>query len=199
MSARARPPLSCRTSPPQGGRSAWGRPFARPNTPAGLSPSGSAAVSMCPGRPGRTGRLWLPRKVKYSNDTRRRPVRRFLPRDFGLSAAPALAGEILRRARLLTGGRPHTLDNPVLPPCHATQALPARCQGRQGLGPSKAQKPCPHVARGRPFSADPGERLSRPSSSPGAGSASPQRLVVYPRRNGVSLGRGEGVGKCARW
>jgi hypothetical protein len=123
----------------------------------GLRPPVPLSLSLAQAKPERTGRLRLPRKSKKSDDTRRRPVRRFLPRDFGLSAAPALAGDFSRGARLLTGGRPHTLDNPVLPPCHATQALPARCQGRQGFGPSKAFTLAPTSPGGDHFPRTPGK------------------------------------------
>ncbi len=152
------PPLSCRTSPPRGGEIDLG-PASRPAEHPGraLALRFRCHFLFAQVEPERTGRLRLPRKTKKSDDTRRRPVRRFLPRDFGLSAAPALVGDFSRGARLLTGGRPHTLDNPVLPPCHATQALPARCQGRQGLGPSKAFTLAPTSPGGDHFPRTPGK------------------------------------------
>ena len=123
-----------------------------------------------------------------TNDTRRRPVRRFLPRDFDLSAAPALAGDFSGGARLLAGGRPHTLDNPILPPCHATQALPARRQGRQGLGPSKALVLAPTSPGGDHFprTRSVGSCVSPPNPAP----APPRHNALWciRGRNAMSLG-----------
>jgi hypothetical protein len=61
----------------------------------------------------------------------------------------------------------------------ASQARPALCGDTGRGGRSDAVSPAP-VAGGRPFSADPGREVLRPSSTPGADPASPQRLAVYP-------------------
>jgi len=50
------------------------------------------------------------------------------------------------------------------------------------------------VAGGRPFSADPDDEGSRRSFTTSAGPASPGRLLVYPRRDGASVGTGLGEG-----
>ena len=88
-----------------------------------------------------------------------------------------------------TGGRPHTLDNPVLPPCHATQALPARCQGRQGFGPSKARKDLAPTSPGGdhfPRTRSVGSCVSPPNPAP----APPRHNALWciRGRNATSLG-----------
>ena len=193
------PPLSCRHSslqlihridcsaartvphPPQGGRSTRGRPLAQPKTPAGLSPSGSASFLLVPVRPGRTGRCKLPRKFKFRWHLSA-PRSAVFAREFDLSAAPALAGDF--------SGRPGS-DGNRRTPAHPRQpdltTMP-RHTGAPGAlsGPARdlavqSLHPCPHVARGRPFSADPEAGILRLSPNLRAGPASPQRLVVYPR------------------
>ncbi|PJI44187.1 MAG: hypothetical protein CTR54_07990 [Rhizobium sp.] len=79
---------SRRAAAPLCAPSSKGTGFRRP----GLSPSGFSGLLHSPGKPGRTGRCQLPRKISLCG-TFQRPVRRFLPRDFDLSAAPALAGD----------------------------------------------------------------------------------------------------------
>ena len=121
--------------------------------------------------------------------TFQRPVRRFLsatsislrrrPLPGIFQAGPVLIG---------TGGRPHTLDNPILPPCHATQALRARCQGRQGIWPSKAFTLAPtspggdHFPRTRKL----GSCVSPPTSAP-----------APPRHNALWCIRGRNGSKSA--
>ena len=199
--ATSRPPLSCRTSPPQGGEiDLW--PASRPAEHPGRA---SALRFRCPFPLPRSnlsgwGASGCRVNQKKSNDTRRRPVRRFLP---------ATSASLRRRPLpgIFHAGPAFHRRTPAHPRQPGLTTMP-RHTGAPGAlsGPARdlavqSLHPCPHVARGRPFSADPGERLSRPSSSPGAGPASPQRLVVYPRRNGISLapvcGGGEDWGGSA--
>ena len=79
----------------------------------------------------------------------------------------------------------------------ATQTRLTRQLGDEtaGLDPM----PChfPRVVRGRPFSANPDEKVLRLALHTRAGSASPARLLVYPLRNGMSetqVNGGGGIG-----
>ena len=117
------------------------------------------------------------------------------PRFGGL--CPRLGSLCDGRARAIEArdyGRPYhpSPTPPCVPHRHARRA-------RSGIGNGKARpgalSASPVVAGGRPVSADPGGRFSRPSPSPGAGPASPQRLVVYPRRDGNIVRQRAGTGK----
>ena len=167
---------------------------------AGALPSRKTRPGFCPPVPlsfpfaqvetGRTGRLRLPRKLKNKMTPGGAPFggfcpatsislrRRSLPGIF--QAGPVLIG---------TGGRPHTLDNPILPPCHATQALPARCQGRQGVRPSKAVTLAPTSPGGDHFprTRSVGSCVSPPNPAP----APPRHNALWciRGRNGFSLER----------
>ncbi len=76
----------------------------------------------------------------------------------------------------------------------AAQARPARFFGHQ----KQVAGPCticfPRFAGGRPFSADPDDEDLRRFLTTSAGPASPGRLLVYPRRDGRSVGTGLGEG-----
>ena len=56
------------------------------------------------------------------------------------------------------------------------------------VGPTAPRSP--HIAGGEPFSADPGDEVLRLTPNARAGPASPERLAVYPQRNGAIVGPG---------
>ena len=172
---------------------------------AGLLPSRISRSGFCPPvslsfrfaqvEPERTGRLWLPRKSKNRMTPGGAPFGSFCPAtSISLRRRP-LPG-IFQAGPALNRRTPAHPRQPGLTTMPRHTGAPGALSGPARFRAVRSRHPCPHVARGRPFSADPGERLSRPSSSPGAGPASPQRLVVYPRRNEVSLGGWKGAGKC---
>ena len=177
---------------------------------AGLLPSRISRSGFCPPvslsfrfaqvEPERTGRLWLPRKSKNRMTPGGAPFGSFCP-----------ATSISLRRRPLPGifqagpgssepadaGTPSTTRSYH----HATPHRRTRRAVRAGkvLGCPKPAA-LPPRRQGRPFSADPECGILRLSPKPRAGPASPQRLVVYPRRNAMSLDRGERVGmKLSVW
>ncbi|CCF21658.1 protein of unknown function [Pseudorhizobium banfieldiae] len=120
------------------------------------------------------------------------PVRRFvpatpvsLPRSDGEVVSAGFPGPGVSSG-LRVGPEDPATPSPSTPLC-AAQARPARTFGhqKQVAGPKPSR--FPRVAGGRPFSADPdGEGARRPSTT-SAGPTSPGRLLVYPRRDGLSL------------
>ena len=180
------PPLSCRCSSLQSihridcsAARTVPHPLLGGDRPAaGPLPSQKTRPGCCPpvplhffsSRSDRDGRGAASCLVSLSlGGTFQRPVRRFLPATSVSLRRRPLSGIFQAGPVLMgTGGRPHTLDNPILPPCHATQALRARCQGRQGIWPSKAFTLAPtspggdHFPRTRKL----GSCVSPPTSAP---------------------------------
>ena len=78
------------------------------------------------------------------------------------------------------------------PPCVPHRHARRLYQEKRRAGPPPRR--FPRIARGRPFSADPVREVSRPPLTPRADPASPQRLAVYPRRDGGIVGTGLGGG-----
>ena len=121
-------------------------------------------------------------------------------RDSGLSAK--VEWEVFdRRFPGFRGSSPRHLvglEDPATPssstPLCAAQARPARSFGhqKQVAGPKPSR--FPRLAGGRPFSADPDDEGSRRPFTTSAGPASPGRLLVYPQRDGDSVGMGLGGG-----
>jgi hypothetical protein len=63
--------------------------------------------------------------------------------------------------------------------------------GRLRVGPTSVSS-CPRSPEGDQFHTDPDDEGSRRPFTTGAGPASPERLLVYPWRNGEIVGRGFG-------
>ncbi len=89
---------------------------------------------------------------------------------------------------------PRTPHGPSRHPVCRT-GTPGAPFGDEAAGPVRHPRRFPRVAGGRPFSADPDRGALRPFPTARADPASPQRLAVYPRRDGWIVGTDPGGGE----
>jgi len=131
-----------------------------------------------------------------TNDTQRRPVRRFLPRDFDLSAAPALAGDF-------SGGPGSDLNRRT--PAHPRQpdlttmprhtGAPGALSGPARFWAAQSPPPCPHVARGDHFPRTPGKGSRVLPLPPAPAPPRHNALWCIRGRNGASVSADRDAGE----